>query len=683
MIIENTNIEPVPTDSGQDLFAMPVEQVEEIETINIEDHPIHGDFKVEVPKGWEDAQVKEYVGALDLDLLLGLPQREDDKDLGVTDVKKIKEFENAVGSGFREGRWYAHDSLEGGTQSIAFGRKLTKAEEKLGFINIDGKDVDYRQGITPKQAEALFVESTNSAKRVAMASLVKVGLEDDNSKVQALTSLVYNVGPSAWGKSKAKAFLEAGNVEDFLHEAFDSKVGFVRINGEISRGLVRRRGDEARLFASEDVVKEGGFGNMLRQALKAINPIGSAEAHSFINRDNTEPLPKPDWRDRPGVSVTKEGVLRIKVGPKHPDGKPPVPPPPAQFNTDTGVFDFFDAEPAQAVEPSGSSSIPEPTKIDLTANPDQTPGVDTVNAVTLGINEDALGLSMFADATTLQTLVKRNHTVKSGETLSSIATKFGTTVEELVDLNSNITDPDKIAVGQEILTSVLVEATPILGEIERPAQGDAFNPVVDRVNKARFGIPSEPVKGKQVGSTFLKALGVPTHVRSVFSHVLGTDVNELRDQDYFTLPEQSAAITVVGRAATRLGIDLTKPSLKWNRIDYDLDYIKGQTDVSGRTSNALLGDSEAVIKWTLGTFSWRIDSRGHLLIKDKYNFNDAKSLQSQYPSFLQKMGLLGGITGAVLIGKAGLYGIVRTGAALYGSTDGSGAEFTLDLGKIS
>jgi len=82
----------------------------------------------------------------------------------------------------------------------------------------------------------------------------------------------------AWGKSKAKAFLEAGNVEDFLHEAFDSKVGFVRINGEISRGLVRRRGDEARLFASEDVVKEGGFGNMIRETLKAINPIGSAKA---------------------------------------------------------------------------------------------------------------------------------------------------------------------------------------------------------------------------------------------------------------------------------------------------------------------------------------------------------------------------------------------------------------------
>jgi GH24 family phage-related lysozyme (muramidase) len=661
------------------------ETVPIMRSVEITGHPTHGTFRVDVPEEWDDSQIRGYASKLDLDLLLGLPQQ-DAKALGETNMQKIRDFENSVGAGFRNNKHYAYDSYEGGTQTIGPGRKLSLEEEKTGIILINGKEVDYRQGLTPKQSDTLFAESIKSAKDVAMSSLVKVGMEGSDSKVSALTSLVYNVGPTAWGDSKAKAFLEAGNVEDFLHEAFDSKVGFVKVNGEISRGLVRRRGDEARLFASEDVAKEGGLGNMIRETLKtigsALNPISPAEAHSFINRDNTEPLPKPDWRDRPGVSVTKEGELRIGVGPKHPDGKPPVPAPPAQFNTDTGVFDFPDADPAQTKGPSSSSIIPEPTKIDLTGNPDQTPGVDTVNAVTLGVNEDALGLSMFADDTTLQTLVKRNHIVKSGETLSSIATKFGTTVEELVDLNSNITDRDKIAVGQEILTSVLVEATPNLGEIERPAQGDAFNPVVDRVNKARFGIPSEPVKGKQGGATFLKTLGVPTHVRSVFSHVLGTDVDELRDQDYFTLPEQSAAITVVGRAATRLGIDLTKPSPKWNRIDYDLDYIKGQTDVSGRTSNALLGDSEAVIKWTLGSFSWRIDSRGHLLVKDKYNFNDAKSLQSQYPSFLQKMGLLGGITGAVLIGKAGLYGIVRTGAALYGSTDGSGAEFTLDLGKI-
>jgi len=40
--------------------------------------------------------------------------------------------------------------------------------------------------------------------------------------------------------------------------------------------------------------------------------------------------------------------------------------------------------------------------------------------------------------------------VKSGDTLSGIAAKYGTTVSKLLSLNPQITDPNKISVGQKI-----------------------------------------------------------------------------------------------------------------------------------------------------------------------------------------------------------------------------------------
>ena len=44
----------------------------------------------------------------------------------------------------------------------------------------------------------------------------------------------------------------------------------------------------------------------------------------------------------------------------------------------------------------------------------------------------------------------QTYTVKSGDTLNGIAQKFGTTVAALLDLNPEITNPDRLFVGQAI-----------------------------------------------------------------------------------------------------------------------------------------------------------------------------------------------------------------------------------------
>jgi GH24 family phage-related lysozyme (muramidase) len=262
-------------------------QTQQTEIMTIEDHPIHGSFDIEIPASYTDEQASRYVDGLDLDLLLGMPQKKgkDNKDLGVTNVEQLKEWENSVGSGKRGDKWFTHDSLEGGTPTIAYGSKLTQEEYDTGKMKIGDKLVNWRSGITEEQAQARLNQDAGSAKQVALAALTKANMADDPNKVSALTSLIYNVGSGAWAKSKAKKYLETGRIEDFMYEAFSPEVGFVKVNGEVSRGLVRRRAAEAQLFGEGNIGQGGGFGSMMSEVLSKLNPISSAQASERTPQD--------------------------------------------------------------------------------------------------------------------------------------------------------------------------------------------------------------------------------------------------------------------------------------------------------------------------------------------------------------------------------------------------------------
>ena len=298
-MVEQVNI----TDTKEPVF----------ETIQITNHAVHGTFEIEVQQGMSDSEVIKELDNLDLDLLLGIGNI--DKDIGETNVEKIKEFENSSGAGLRDSKWYGHDSLEGGTQTIAYGHKLTAEEAKQGFIEINGEQVDYRKGLTQEQAEAVLNKDAKWAETYAVASLKKVGLDGDEGKVEALTSLIYNVGSGAWGESKAKQYLESGQVEDFMHEAFSEEVGFVKVNGKKLRGLVRRRAAEAQLFASANINEGGGFATMMQDVLAAINPISSAAAAevtpqtplmSTLKRNSTDTEAVGRLQDMLGMDVGED-----------------------------------------------------------------------------------------------------------------------------------------------------------------------------------------------------------------------------------------------------------------------------------------------------------------------------------------------------------------------------------------
>ena len=113
----------------------------------------------------------------------------------------------------------------------------------IGYGTTQG--VNLGDTITEEQAEQLLARDLEEAAS-AVDDLVRVPLT--SSQRAAVTSLVYNVGRSAFARSKALRELNRGNLDGFLDEAFDEDKGFTRQAGNKLRGLVNRRMAERDLF---------------------------------------------------------------------------------------------------------------------------------------------------------------------------------------------------------------------------------------------------------------------------------------------------------------------------------------------------------------------------------------------------------------------------------------------------
>ena len=160
----------------------------------------------------------------------------------------LKKLENRELEGFKNGVWIPHKSPEGGTPTLGWGHKITKEEKRRGTIKIGDQFVNFKKGMAPQQVNQLYEQDTATARSVARNSLKKGLGSFKPHELQSLTSLIYNVGKGNWEISKAKTNLESGDIEGFLKEAFDPKIGFVKANKKIFKGLVNRRAAERSLF---------------------------------------------------------------------------------------------------------------------------------------------------------------------------------------------------------------------------------------------------------------------------------------------------------------------------------------------------------------------------------------------------------------------------------------------------
>lgn len=117
--------------------------------------------------------------------------------------------------------WTPHKSLEGGTDTLAYGHKLTSQEVKSGEVKIGEEAVAYAQGITDPQAVQLFHQDWTNAQADA-EKFVKAELPPEIKDV--VTEMSYQMGLTSLNKfKKFKSALESGDYNKAADEMLDSK----------------------------------------------------------------------------------------------------------------------------------------------------------------------------------------------------------------------------------------------------------------------------------------------------------------------------------------------------------------------------------------------------------------------------------------------------------------------------
>jgi lysozyme len=129
------------------------------------------------------------------------------------------------------------------------GYAATDDERKRGIITVGygstGRGVKEGQKITKAEADKFLKEDIETARK-AVKKLVKVPLNINQEN--ALISLLFNVGEGSFSKSNALKALNAGDIDEFVYQAFDPKAGFVFQGKSILPGLVNRRQKEKAFF---------------------------------------------------------------------------------------------------------------------------------------------------------------------------------------------------------------------------------------------------------------------------------------------------------------------------------------------------------------------------------------------------------------------------------------------------
>jgi GH24 family phage-related lysozyme (muramidase) len=167
---------------------------------------------------------------------------------------------------------------------------------------------------------------------------------------------------------------------------------------------------------------------------------------------------------------------------------------------------------------------------------------------------------------------------------------------------------------------------------------------------------------------------IPAHFRMFAQDITGVRADQIRTEDFFQEDELEAMrYLVIGQMAG----GATSGAVEYKNYD------KGVADVSwkGNVDPLSLGDAQGAVKKTLGQFTWKLNDKGEIIITDQYNFNDAKKYREMYPSQAERLAHLTALAGLVATDEMSAYGWLRRVGALYGSAEGEGAKFEINLGK--
>ena len=113
----------------------------------------------------------------------------------------LKELENSIEKGLKDGKWYAYESLEGGNKTIAYGHKITNEERDAGTFD---------NGLTEEEAIELLKKDIDEANRK-----IRVEIDDfDSFPYYLRQELVNSTYRNLLNKSpKTLGFINDGDFE--------------------------------------------------------------------------------------------------------------------------------------------------------------------------------------------------------------------------------------------------------------------------------------------------------------------------------------------------------------------------------------------------------------------------------------------------------------------------------------
>lgn len=151
------------------------------------------------------------------------------------------------------GKSISHNGLNLIKQSEKFSPKPykdTNGKLSIGY-GTQLPDTNEDDEISESEANGILHDHINSEVLPWIHKNVKTDLTQN--QIDALASLIYNVGTTRFAESRAFKALNEGDLDTFKREAFSKERGFVKANGRTLTGLVGRRNNEMRLFDGQTI----------------------------------------------------------------------------------------------------------------------------------------------------------------------------------------------------------------------------------------------------------------------------------------------------------------------------------------------------------------------------------------------------------------------------------------------
>ena len=148
-----------------------------------------------------------------------------------------------------------HEGFTLKAEEIKIGKGKTDKTLTVGG-GITAKVYKELTGKTLKKGDSITKEESTRVTKLFIEKEIDPELDKINKSFQlnenqkiALSSLLFNIGVGdLWKGSNARKALIKGDIAEFIKQAFSKEEGFVKSNGIVVDGLVKRRKDEKELF---------------------------------------------------------------------------------------------------------------------------------------------------------------------------------------------------------------------------------------------------------------------------------------------------------------------------------------------------------------------------------------------------------------------------------------------------